>query len=92
MCYTVPLEPLGGRPVCRSTITMNHAIIYLIFDFPRTSVPYCRAVVGNSGGTTGIQRWKLNPNIGVGKKKKNFHLFAWAAGINFVFFVKIFSD
>ena len=40
-------------------------------DFPRTSVPCCRTVVGGSGGATGAQRWKLNPNIGGGGENKN---------------------
>ena len=47
------IEPLGGRPVCRSTITMNHAIIYLIFPiFPGRLSP----AVGQWWGAVVAQR------------------------------------
>jgi len=66
----------------------------LFINFPwilLSVIPTTRAVVGGSGGATGAQRWKLNPNIGGGKNKNRSFGVPGTAGTNFVFRENIFK-
>ena len=86
------IEPVGGPPVCRSTTTMSHAIIYLIF----LRFYFASSLPQDSGGRqwwrNGDPTVEVEPKHRGGEKNKNCSFGAWQAllGPTLFFFENIF--